>query len=284
MADTLIIANGKVSLKTEEGQTIERPEADLCAMFLRESRAPIDGLALPDGVKFLRWSEPYLLVVHQHPPFCRSLRWIANDSPVDFGPGTKYRKVRLSMPYAITFALYYQRGEQLFLTSYNELYFRNEPLRSKSDLLCYPALLNVSIIKTPKRLRSWICTQHLHNTPSMDWTAQLGNLVTHTWDGAFNRSSERHEGLSSWGFSQGIHPDLHPVERWEQASKQDDAFALSLPWKPALTVGELMDCLLEEIDRQSYSIHSVVPRRSSPTSIVQRYLNFVQQNPATAAT
>ncbi len=277
MSDTLTIANGKVLLKTEEGQSIERPETDLCAMFQHEIRAPIDGSALPDGVKFVEWRDPFFLVVHQHPPFCRSLRWIANDSPADFGPGTKYRNVRLSMPYAITFALYFHRGGRLFLTGYNELYFRNEPLRSKSDLLCYPALLNVSIIKTPARMRSWICTQHLHNTPDMDWTSQLGNLITHCWDFSFNRSSERHEGLSGLGFSQGIHPDLHPVERWEEASKRDDAFALSVPWKPALKAGELMDCLLDEIGKQNYYVPEAALAKPKMASVVHRFLNFAQQ-------
>ena len=278
MADILTIQNGKVVLKTEEGQTFERPEADLCAMFQREIRPPVDGCAFPDGVKFYEWRDPFFVVVHQHPPFCRSLRWIADDSPADYGPGTKYRKVRLSMPYAITFALYFHRGGKLWLTSYNELYFRNEPLRNKSDTLCYPALLNVSAIKTKTRTRAWICTQHLRNTPDMDWTKQLGNLITHTWDGAFNRSSERHEGASFYGESKGVHTDLHPVDRWEAASKKDDAFALSVPWKPCpLKVGELMDCLMDEIAKQNHYAPVAVAAPAKSGGVVGRFMNFAQQ-------
>ncbi len=278
MSDVLTIQNGKVVLKTEEGQSIERPEADLYDMFHREIRPPIDGCALPDGVKFYEWRDPFFLVVHQHPPFCRSLRWIAPDSPADYGPGAKYRKVRLSIPYANTFAMYFCRGGKLLLTGFNELYFRNEPLRSKSDSLGYPALLNISAIKTKERTRSWICTQHLRNTAEMDWTTQLGNLITHTWDGAFNLSSERHEGASGYGESQGVHPDLHPVERWEEASRKDDAFALSVPWKPArFTVGELMNCMFDEIGKQNHYFPGATPAPLKPAGVVQRFINFAQQ-------
>lgn len=278
MSDTLTIQNGKVVLKTEEGQSIERPEADLFDMFHREIRPPIDGCALPDGIKFYEWRDPFFLVVHQHPPFCRSLRWITDDSPADYGPGTQYRKVRLSVPYAITFAMYFYRGGKLFLTGANELYFRNEPLKSKNDKLCFPALLNVSAIKTPERTRSWICTQHLHNTPDMDWTTQLGNLISHTWDGAFNRSSERHEGASFYGESQGVHEDLHPVERWEAASRHDDAFALSVPWMPAKhKVGDLMDCMMDEIVKQNYYVPEITLVKPKGTGVVQRFINFAQQ-------
>src|SRR5207302_4525459 len=95
----LSIQNGKVMLTTDEGQQVERPEAQLVEMLRREILPPLNGTALPDGVKFLEWREPFMLLVHQLPPHVRQFRWIANDSPSRFGPGTKYRKVRLSIPY-----------------------------------------------------------------------------------------------------------------------------------------------------------------------------------------
>src|SRR5262249_37616164 len=140
MADQLTIQNGKVVLTTEEGQRHERSEAQLLEMLRGEFVPPLNDTALPDGVKFCEWRPPLLLLVHQLPPHVRQFRWIADNSPRRFGPGTVYRKVRLSIPYAVTFALYMQRGDHLFLTGANELYFRNEPLRCRSDRLGYPAL------------------------------------------------------------------------------------------------------------------------------------------------
>src|SRR5262249_44335407 len=164
-----------------------------------------------------------------------------------FGPGTVYRKVRLSIPYAVTFAMYAERGGTLFLAGANELYFRNEPLRCRSDRLRYPALLNTSRIQTRKRERAWIRAQCLQWAPDADWAGQLQALLEHTWNGGFNFSSEHHEGASWYGESKGVHPDLHPVEKWEKASAANDAFALGVPWKPApLNVQQIMDCLFEE--------------------------------------
>jgi len=271
MGDQLMIGDGTVVLTTEEGQRLERPEADAVRFLREEFVPPLHGAALPDGVKFLEWRPPLLLVVHQMPPHVRQFRWIANDSPVPYGPGTKYRKVRLSIPYAITFALYAQQGEGLYLTEYNELYFRNEPLRTRADRLCYPALLNVSRIEMPLRERAWICTQYLDYPDGGDWTHQLQALLEHTWNGGFNLSSENHEGASWFGASEGVHPDLHPVERWERASAANDAFALGVPWKPApLNMEELIECLFLEYEQAQ----GRAPGGARPLNLVGRFLNF----------
>ena len=81
MADQLTIEKGKVVLTTEEGQRLERPEEKLMDMLRAEFLAPLNGIALPDGVKFYEWRPPLLLVVHQQPPHVRQFRWIANNSP-----------------------------------------------------------------------------------------------------------------------------------------------------------------------------------------------------------
>jgi hypothetical protein len=275
MPDQLTIEKGKVVITTEEGERLERPEGQLLEMLRGEFVPPLREAALPDGVKFYDWRPPYLVLVHQQPPHVRQFRWIADDSPVAFGPGTKYRKVRLSIPYAITFAVYAQKGDGLFLIGNNELYFRNEPLRGRGDRLGYPALLNVSRIPAPKRERAWICTQYLLWPPDADWTVQLQALLEHTWNGGFNHSSEAHEGASWYGASQGVHPDLHPVDRWEKASAVNDAFALSVPWQPvSLTVAEIVDCLFEE-QQQASGRPVKTPRRMKPVGLVSRFLNFI---------
>lgn len=278
MADTLTIRGGKLMLATDEGRQIELPEEQLVDMLRSEIEAPINGAALPDGIKFMQWRAPFLMVVHQFSAHVRRLRWIADDSPVPYGPGTKFDIRRISLPYAITFATFFQRGNQLSIMGANELYFRNEPLKFKTDRVCYPALLNVSRIEAPKRLRSWICTQYLRCEPNQDWTAQLGALLDHTFNGGFNRSSEHHEGASWYGESQGIHPDLHPIARWEQASHDNDAFALSVPWKPCpLNVGELMDAMLDECAKSMAGHTGRLSASKKPAGLVARFMNFAHK-------
>jgi hypothetical protein len=279
MPDSLTIQNGKIAVITEEGQRFERPEAQLVEMLRGELLPPLGAAALPDGVKFHEWRPPFLVVVHQQPPHVRQCRWIAPDSPKRFGPGVKYRKVRLSFPYALTFAVYFQKGNQLALAGGNELYFRNEPLRCRTDRVGFPALLNVSRIPTPQRDRAWICTQHLRCPPGSDWVGQLHALLEHTWNGGFNLSSEDHEGASWYGESKRAHADLHPVEQWEKATAANEAFGLGVPWLPApLAVGELMEALLEE-HRQALAAHGLpgaVPPKAG-FGLIGRFLNHVQK-------
>lgn len=273
MSDRLLLEQGKATITTEEGRTIERTETQFLDMLRKELLPPTNGVALPDGLKFAEWRPPHLLVVHQYPWHVRQFRWIANDSPKRFGPGTTYRKVRLSIPYTITFALFTEHGGKLCITGSNELYFRNEPLRAKSDKLCFPALLNISRISTAKRQRTWICTQYLRHPKAGDWTAQLSALLDHTWNGGFNLSSEHHEGASWYGESKGIHPALHPVEKWEEASAADEAFALRVNWKPCpMTVGELIDCILEECRGGQPALAAAAAAKGS--NIIGRFINY----------
>src|SRR5262245_1260921 len=245
MPDQLLIHEGQVVLRTEEGRELKQPESALLAMLRGELVPPVQGCALPDGVKFYDWRPPLFVVVHQSPPHVRQLRWIAPDSPAEYGEGVVYRKVRLSLPYTITVASFEQCGDALCVTHLNELYFRNEPLRSRQDRVGYPALLNLSRVVTAVREKAWLCTQYLE--ASGTWVEQLQAMLEHTWNGGVNLSSENNEGASWFGLSAGVHPDLHPVERWAQASVGNDAFALGVPWKPVpQTIGEIIDALFEE--------------------------------------
>ncbi|MBM4070390.1 MAG: hypothetical protein FJ271_15755 [Planctomycetes bacterium] len=277
MSDQLILTNGKIKLVTEEGQEFDREEAALGAMFRQEMTPPMNGTAFPDGIKFHEWREPFYLVVHQTPPHVRQLRWIANDSPKKYGPGTTYRRVRVSIPYSITFAVFFQHGNILTIGPSNELYFRNEPLKNKNDTLGYPALLNISKIPIGKRHKAWICTQYLRCSPGADWVTQLHALLEHTWNGGFNMSSEHHEGASWYGESKNIHCNLHPVEKWEEATTAKESFARSVPWKPVpMNVGELMEAILDEC--QNGLIAGLAkPKAKKPASILQRFLNYAQK-------
>jgi hypothetical protein len=281
MTDKLLIEDGKIQLSTDEGHQVTLPDSKLEDMLRREVEPPVNGVALPDGIKFMEWQPPLLCVVHQRPAHVQRLRWIAHDSPVPFGPGTKFQTRRLSMPYALTFAVYCQHGGRLALTGYNELYFRNEPVRTREDGLCFPALLNVSRIDTPARSRAWICTQYLQSDPGDAWDAQLASLLNHTWNGAFNLSSEHHEGASWFGASEGIHPQLHPVERWEEATAENEAFALGVPWKPAsLNVGQLLQAMLAECleGMRSRPMRRRSSSKAKQTDLASRFVKFVQQS------
>jgi hypothetical protein len=279
MTDRIIIADGKVTLETEEGQHLECPEAAMSDYLRSESEPPLDGKLLPDGVKWIDWRSPLLLMIHQYPPQLRQLRWILDSSAAPYGPEAKYQSRTLSLPYATTFAMFIHRGGRLTLGLSNEVFFSNEPIKSHSDkTLGYPALLNVSPMDGCGRQKAWICTQHLRHAKGADWRQQLDNLLQHMWNGGFNLSSEHHEGASWYGRSKGVHKSLHPVEAWERASKADKRFGLSVNWKRVgMSVGDIAESLFEEY--QGGGEHLLDPtvllarhRRDSKTKLFPRFL------------
>jgi hypothetical protein len=244
------------------GESVSIGIADLLARA-RPALPDSAGAILPDGSKLLANTTGGCILVHQTTPRIHSLRWIANDSPAEYGEGTKYRSVRLSLPYLITFAVFDRSRGALRISDRNECFFTNQRLEiGKLDTpLGYPALLNCSKFpESDSHPVSWICTQYLKRPrsgkvePEAALDAGLRELLLHTLNGRFNRSSENHEGAS--GFSAtvqaGIDPRLSSVESWETATNEDPLFVLDIPWLPTgHTVGSLIERLREQRGRSS---------------------------------
>jgi len=203
----------------------------------------------PDGVKLVRELARGAIVVHQTPARVHSLEWIAEDSPVEFGAGVRYRRVRLALPYVLVLAVYtVDRTGSLQLSMLNECMFANAPLRSMDDPLFLPALLNISKFEGHNGLGTiaWLCTQHLDRQfrgipdPATRARAGLDALVGHLFQGGFNRSSEHNEGASWFAetVAAGVDERVASVEAWEAATRDDPLFATEVEWLPSGTVGE----------------------------------------------
>src|SRR5712691_6533875 len=139
---TVTIKDTSVKVVSPEGQTATMSVADLIGK-VAPRRMDTCGIVLPDGVKSVVSQGPISIWVHQTPPRVYQLKWIANDSPVKFGKGTKYRTVKLALPYLVTLAVFTPaENNQVQLSQLNECFFRKDPLDSLDDELFYPALLN----------------------------------------------------------------------------------------------------------------------------------------------
>jgi hypothetical protein len=204
------------------------------------------GIVVPNGVRLL-YSEGNMTVwVYEIAPGVVQLKWIADDSPTPFGPGSKYRKVRIALPYLVVLAVF-QHG---LLSEVNECFFRVAPLETENDDLLFPALLNCSKFHAPAgRPLSWICTQHLdrrlimtERDPSRRMRRGLKLLRHCLLETGFNYSSEHHE-LSSWFTeSRKVDPRVSTVENWEKATVDDPMFVLEVPWlKTNMSVKQVVD-------------------------------------------
>ncbi len=239
-APKITIEGDVVTTTSPEGHRATMRLETLFARLGREGPSTRNScnLLLPDGLKWMTSRAGHTVFVHQTPPAVHNLKWIAADSPKRHGPETTYRQVRIALPYLIVFAYFEPRRDGgLTLGDRNECFFRNEPLRSPDDRLCYPALLNCSKFGSSARPFSWICSQYLTRTrlPARAGDNErvrqgLKDLMHCMLGTGFNYSSEAHE-ISSWfSESTGVDPRVSTIERWEEATRKDPNFATEVPW------------------------------------------------------
>jgi hypothetical protein len=209
-------------------------------------------MVLPTGVKAVLSSGPITVLVWERPPCIQQLSWIDKDSENKYGPGTKYRNVIIALPYLIIMSVFQRDNLGLpMLSKSDECFFRNQPLTSLEDELCYPALLNCSKWNnmTDQHPLSWICTQYLKqqaeascNDANRRYRAGMEAVRYCLLETSFNLSSENHEGNSWFGFSKTQIPKIATVEKWEENTKKDPMFVLDIPWVPTKhTVKQVAD-------------------------------------------
>jgi hypothetical protein len=210
---------------------------------------------MPDGVKAIRSRGATTVLVHQTDAQPFNVNWIAADSPAPYGPGATYRKVRIALPYLVTFCAFSMLRRRLTLTPYNECFFSNVPVSSLSEgELCYPALLNCSRFKKPEgKPLAWICTQFLDyqrlaaiEDQNKRFRESFRAVMQTLLGASFNQSSEHHED-GSWytaSVKQKIDPRIATIERWETETAKDPMFALEVPW---IGTGMNIEQMLERI-------------------------------------
>lgn len=249
-ADAVVVTGREARAHSAEGQVASMALEDLLKV-LRSATMGTGEIVLPDGVKAVLSSGSITILVHQTPPAVHNLKWIAAQSPRNYGTGTVYRRVRVALPYLIVLAVFWPGDDgALRISGANEAFFRTEPLSSLDDDLYYPALLNCSRFDDPddRRPLSWVCTQHMDRSYDsrgdecrrvrQGFRALMGVLL----EDGFNRSSEEHEAGSWFQESARVIPQVSTVEEWEKATEEDPLFVLEVPWLPTgKTVRQVAD-------------------------------------------
>lgn len=241
------------------------------------------GAILPDGVKSVVSEGSMEIWIHQDTPQAHSFQWIAKDSPKPYGKGAKYRKVRIALPYLITLIVFTRRSDgEISLAKHNECFFATQPLSGWDDELCFPALLNCSKFEPQEgKPLAWICSQHIDRSfdAEKDLNKRLrmafGALKHCLLETGFNYSSEHHEFNSWYSESKSVDPRIETIEAWEEATVEDELFALEVPWlKTGLNLGQIVDRI--------FSNHQTVrPDLNNANALARLVFNHKQKEEAT---
>jgi hypothetical protein len=243
MAERIVIEGDEARLSNGKAGEVTAKLDDWLACVIQYGVRGMSSEPIPDNVKWLVEAGSVQIVIVELKPELRRMLWLDERQTLElFGPEALARQRRLATPYVIL-KVPMLRGR---VVPRVEVFYRTSPLTSLSGeggQLLWPNLLNVS--PHAYECTSWFCTQYLHAQevrPGL--TAGLHAVVNHLFGGAFNRSSEAHEGASTFSkaVDEGVDPRISDVDRWEEESVKDPRFVLSVPWRPVgLTVGELID-------------------------------------------
>ncbi|MDR3703758.1 MAG: hypothetical protein P4L56_29180 [Candidatus Sulfopaludibacter sp.] len=245
--DIKIILSGNRAVCLQDGkEAFAAPLSDFVERISGRGDAMTLNGPIPEGVRHAQRRGDATVLVLEDRPQTRTVRWLADDSPAPFGPGAVYRNVRLAFPFVVIIVVF-NAGR---LTGVQQCFYRTEPIQSLQDPLFYPNLYNCA--QTPQgrgySMESWLCLANLKDDfGPLTWEQRSQLIHHHVWGGAFNRSSEVHEGNSLWQ-SVKADPRVSTVERWAEESRQNPYFPLTVPWRPyGKSVGETADAMLATV-------------------------------------
>jgi hypothetical protein len=165
-------------------------------------------------------------------PGQRTMQWLQDDSPADFGSRATYHDVEIALPWQYFFIAMTPAGH---LWQRSSVYFLTTPLRALDEPLLEPHFFNCSV--EAYGVYCWVCTQHFRREEKRkeSHAAFAFAFIDQFFYGGFNASSEVHEGASFWGRNRKRILDrrVRTTTAWEAASKNDPDFALSVPWMQA---------------------------------------------------
>lgn len=272
MAEEIVIEGNQARLTGGQAPQCVADVGDWIGRVNHFSVRGIDEEPIPDNVKWLVSCGTSRVCIVELKPELRRIMWLDDEkSPVPFGPEAVVRQRRLATPYVIL-KVPFQRGRVINRV---EVFYRVAPLSSldgSGGELYWPNLLNVS--PHAYQCTSWFCTEYLGSEPmGHGLAAGLDAVVNHLWGGSFNRSSEHHEGASTFSKAvrEGVDPRVTDVDRWEAESDRDPRFPLSVSWRPAeLSVRGLIEGELRHL--------KVLPRKVDAAALANHLLRAAHHN------
>jgi len=211
------------------GMTVEREVrlADLTAKLADGHQADRTPL-LPEGTRlFARWRHTAVLVIEESPRV-RRLRWSAKTLKSEGG----YTEHHLDFPFIVYLVGFHQADFDAM-----RIYYRSAPLAGEGDALHLPNLWNVQAAESPLA-RCRACLRGRPEGLDRPVGEQAAALIEFFWATGFNQDIEDN------CFDRAMRRDarIASLEAWEEATRADPLFPLSVPWEPVgLTLGQALD-------------------------------------------
>lgn len=242
MSDRITLEERKARLSSTDGSEHVVDLREFVSAIANQAVQGRAAVPLADNVRWVVSCGSVQVYIVELRPELRCVQWISDESPVAYGPGAVTQPRTLATPYIILKIPF--RNDELIQRV--ELFYRNTPLTAldgPGGELFFPNLLNVST--HAYHCISWFCTQYVASQLThCTVTDALDAIVQHLVSGSFNYSSEHAEGQSGFTLYRelDIDPRVGHVALWEEASRLDPHWVLSVPWKSAnVTVGKLID-------------------------------------------
>jgi hypothetical protein len=110
------------------------------------------------------------------------------------------------------------------------------------DPLFFPNLFNVA---SSYEHECGLCLNLGTNLAPLSWEDKVREIRKRLWGAGFNQSIEATDSLSCWSTMRRIDPRVANLGTWEEETKKDPFFPLTVPWQPGgKTVGEVMEEML----------------------------------------
>jgi hypothetical protein len=195
----------------------------------------------PDHIKYYYASPLSKIVVIEQKPSVRTMKFYKfyetffardRDSLSEDEQTTKYYK--LAMPYVVLTLYFYNNTFNCL-----HVHYRTEPLCSLGDMLFCSNLPNIGSGNSLMCMGNLFKDERAEQMSRMDFCSQVNYVVARFWDSTFNAD---YSVMMKKGAA--LDERIANLLKWQDATKEDPFFPLSVRWNPDVT----LDILIQKLD------------------------------------
>lgn len=183
------------------------------------ARNPISSGIMPKGTRFFVRKAEHTVIVVEQEPAVRRIEWNLSGEAENFW--------QLAFPYV---EFVFTSSAQGVIVD-GEVFYRNSPIQSMDDTLCWPNLGNIytNVCK--------ICTEgmQMDGDLTIPMVTRLEDFISAFWASKFNADL-----LWAFNFYRRVDKRLDGLDAWQRATRENPLFPLEISWHAFKTIGSLL--------------------------------------------